>query len=281
MMVFSSVAFSVMGVCMKMLGGRLDATEVVFFRSLGSFLLMAGAMLVAGRFTRRTVLGADAASRRVLWLRALSGIAALTLYVTALLRIRYAEAAALLYTSPLFTAVFARLFLGETMRARAWVALGLGLAGSALVLRPQFDSDPIGGLCALGSGVLSGIAYTSVRAASRRERGETIVLWFAGVGTPLAAIAMVPWFVWPDPVEWAWILGMATSAQVGQVYLTKALGAAPAGTVTIGAFATLALSAVWGYATFGEALTAWTVAGALCILAGILIVAARRGRRQR
>ncbi|MBK8979343.1 MAG: DMT family transporter [Planctomycetes bacterium] len=280
LMVLSSASFSVMGVCMKFLGGSFGAAEVVFFRCLISLGLTLAVLGARRRLDARSVFGLGPRSRAILVLRGLSGLGALGLYVTALLRIRYADAAALLYTSPLFTAVFAHLALGEALRRRAGTALLLGFAGSALVLRPQLDVDPVGGLCALGSGVLSGIAYTSVRAASRHERVETIVLWFAAIGTALPVPVMLPVFVWPDAAGWGYVAGMGVAAQVGQILLTQALAAAPAGTVSVGAFATIAMSAVWGAVLFAEPLSRWTAAGACCIVAGILLLALQRRPRR-
>ncbi len=159
-MCVSSLSFSIMGVCIKELRiAAMGTGEIVFFRSLMSLLIT----LSAYRWTRETLLGQR---RGLLLVRGLSGFTALFLYVYALGQIQYAEAATLLYTSPVFTALFAAWFLKEAMPRTAYLALIMSLGGSFLILRPDFGGEWVGGALALAAGALSGVAYTSVRALS-------------------------------------------------------------------------------------------------------------------
>lgn len=271
-MCLSALCFSWMGLFMKELRVEMSAEEVVFFRSLICLILT----LSYGRWSWNKFVG-----RRpgLLLLRGFAGFVALQLYVYALGVVPYAEAAALLYTSPMFTALFAALFLRESMPRIAWWALSVSLAGSFLILRPEFDGALVGGLCALGAGVLSGVAYTAVRALARTEDNLTIVLYFPLVSLPFAGFMMLDDFVWPDGVTgWALVLGVGVSAQLGQVFLTRGLRAGRAGIVTSGTFLTLTLAALWSYLFYGEVLAPRTLAGAALIVGAIVLLASRRVR---
>ncbi len=264
-----------MGVCIKEVRiASMGVAEIVFFRSL----LSLGITLMSYRWTRATLLGSN---RGLLLVRGLSGFTALFLYVYAIGMIPYAEAATLLYTSPIFTALFAAWFLREAMPRTGYVALVLCLVGSALILRPEFEGDWVGGACALAAGVLSGVAYTSVRALSKTDANQTIVLSFVVVSVPLSALLMIDDFFWPNAAQWVWLLGVGGFAQMGQVYLTKALRAEKAGPVTMAAFLTLGLSAVWGGLLFGEQLDPLAGLGMLGIIAGIAVLSLRVSRTKR
>lgn len=270
-MCLSALCFSLMGLMMKELRLTLSTSEVVFFRSLLSVIFT----LCVGRWTLARVLG----NRRALLLvRGLCGYLGLQLYVYALGVIPYAEAAALLYTSPIFTAVFAAWFLRERMPRIGWIALGVSLCGSLLILRPEFGGAWIGGLCALGAGIISGVAYTTVRALAKTEENLTIVLYFAMVSLPIAGVAMLPDFVWPDLMGWVLVIGMGFFAQLGQVFLTRALRAQQAGVVTTGVFFSLVLASFWGWLFFGEVLSNSVIFGIALIIASILLLT-RFGRQ--
>jgi drug/metabolite transporter (DMT)-like permease len=276
MVCVSSLFFSVMGLCLKQLRTELGAMEVSFFRFVASVVLT----LAACRFDVARVAGKRP---RTLILRGLAGTAALVCYVHALGEIGYAQAAALLYTSPVFTALFAARFLREPMPPAGWLALGVCLLGSLLVLDPSAGATSfhwLEGAIALGSGVLSGIAYVSVRACARTETNAAIVFWFATIGAGVTGVLMLPEFRWPTAEQWLWIAAAGTTAQLGQVYLTRGLRAEAAGTAMLGAFVVLALAALWGFLFFGERPTAGVVAGALLIAASILLTSRRRRNRR-
>lgn len=271
----SAFWFSIMGLCMKQLRVDLGAMEVVFFRSVISLVLT----LLTARGGRQALAGVR---RGLLLLRGLSGFGALWCYVVALGVIPYAEAAALLYTGPVFTALFASWFLDERMPRAGWLALAVCLCGSLLVLRPDFAPDGAsgaalwGGAAALLAGVFSGVAYTSVRACARTDTDAAILLWFACVATAGSSVLMAGEFTWPSAAQWGWIAGMGACAQLGQVYLTRGLRAQAAGTAMTGAFVILVLASLWGWLWFDERPTWSAVAGGLAIVASIVLLS-RRG----
>lgn len=271
-MCLSSVCFAVMGLCIKELRQTLPAGEVVFFRSVISLVVAVVSVWVTGqRFfgTRPWLLLA----------RGIFGCVALLGYTIALGLIPYAEAAALLYTSPVFTALFAAMFLRERITGLTVIAIVGCLSGSVLILSPEFSAahqeSLTGGLWALLAGVFSGLAYTSVRALSKSEGDQTIVLWFALVGVPLGYLWSMSEFRAPQGLDWVWIAVMGVTAQAGQVFLTRAFRRSEAGAASVGTFVVLLLAAMTGLLVYDEVPTLPAVAGGMLIVASIVMLSAR------
>jgi drug/metabolite transporter (DMT)-like permease len=269
----SSFFFSLMGLGLKELRTGLGAMEVVFFRAAISLLLT----LAVIRGEWRAIVGVR---WRLLVLRGVVGFAALVCYVVALGAIPFAEAVALLYTGPVFTALLASWWLREKMPPAGWAALAVCLGGSVLILQPPFLFAGGafawgGGAIGLASGVLSGVAYTTVRACARTERNVTIVLWYALIATLGAAVLMLDEFRWPTPREWAWIAGTGICAQLGQIYLTRGLRAQQAGTAMTGSFTIIVLAAAWGWLLFDERPSAPALAGGALVIGATVLLSRR------
>ena len=265
----SAFCFSVMGAFIKDLRVELSAEFIIFYRSA----VCVAWCLWGMPWTRAAMLGSRPG---LLLARGLLGFVALQAYVVALGRVPYPDAAALLYTSPVFTFLFAAWFLGERLTKQTVTALALCLGGAAFILRPQFDGEALGGLLALTAGVLAGAAYVCVRALARTEPDHTILLAFPLISLPCAGLLMLDDFVWPHGWQWAGLLAVGVSSQLGQIFLTRALRVGRAGPVTTGYFLSLLLAGLWAWLFFDEVPSVWVGAGAACILAGVWLVGQRR-----
>jgi len=121
----------------------------------------------------------EATARQILLLSA-SGLVGFvfgdSFYFRALVILGAGRATLLAATAPIFTAILARMFLGETLGVQALVGIALSLTGLAWSLNDRFRSDHVssegsvavglisGGLAALGQGggfVLSKVALES------------------------------------------------------------------------------------------------------------------------
>ncbi len=270
-MALSAVCFSLMGVFIKLLTmgapneSAIPALEIVFWR--GAFCALITLLMMPrnleSMFGHRTGL---------LVLRGLFGFIGLLLYVMALAEIHYSTATALLYTHPIFTALFAALLLRERLPRIAVVAMTVCLVGALVILNPRVEGSLAAGLMALGAGMASGIAYTLVRGLSRTESTYTILLSFHTIAAIAAGLMMVPEFVLPTGRQWVWITLVVVLAQAGQVFLTQGLTAERAGTATTVSFITIALAAVWGWTFFAEALTVTMGVGGGLLVLGLMLI---------
>jgi drug/metabolite transporter (DMT)-like permease len=275
-MVASALSFSLMGVCVKQVGGRIPAAEVVLARALVSVLL-------SWLLVRRAGLNPWGQRRGLLVLRGAIGSVALLCVYVALAELPLASATVLQYLYPTFTALLAWLMLGERIGRRVLLAVLLGWSGVLLVARPAeimgsvaslADSASLAGpavLIAVAGAFCTALAYVSVRSLARSEHPLVIVLYFPLVAVPLSLPLVLLNPVLPTPLELLWLVGVGVFTQLGQVFLTSSLVALPAARATAISYVQVAFAGLWGWLLFGESLDGWTVAGAALVLAATLI----------
>lgn len=262
-MMGAAASFALMAACAKGLGPRIPTYEKVFARSLFSLAATWWAL-------RRAGVPARPGRPAILLLRGFLGFGGLACYFEAILRIPLGNAVLLQNTNPLFAGLFAALALGEAFRRSHAAAVALCLAGVALVAEPQ-PGAPLGGsLLGLASGVLSGAAYTTVRAASRTEHPLLIVLSFPLVAAPLCLLLGGGGFVWPRGAEWLWLLGLGLTTQAGQVCLTYGLRAETAARATQFGFLGVVLGILCGVA-LGDPLPGLSALAGAALILGALI----------
>lgn len=274
-MVLSALSFAVMAAFARLCSAHLPVQEVVLARSLVATLLTLP--LLAGPARR----GVRVLGRRplLLALRGVTGFVALSCYFASLAHLPFAEAVLLAQTNPVFTVLFAWLFLRESPGARFGPAFALVLAGVLCVVPPDFAAPAANRWAAVGlcGALLAGAAYTEVRALSRTEHPVTIVLWFQLVSVVLAIPGtLATGFVVPRGIDWAFIAGVGLAGQLGQIFLTLGLSRTPAGRATLANPLVVLFGALCGALLFGESLGPWALVGGVLIVAGLLIVGSGR-----
>ena len=185
-------------------------------------------------------------SYRWLFVRGLFGSFAVLLFFTAIEKLPVGTATLLTYTAPVFTVIFAALFLDEKMTFGAVLALAFTFLGVVLVVRGNTPSPvplaaPLSSLshpavrpawslgfgvweaCGLGSAIMSGGAVTTIRYARRFDGAWEIFGAFCVVGMlATAPFAILAWR-WPSPEQWLLLVAVGLIAVVGQVLFTVAL----------------------------------------------------------
>lgn len=265
-LLLSVLSFSLMGVCVKSLGGRLPLSEVVLARSLIS-LAVSQALLLRSR------LSPWGAGWPLLALRGLFGTLALYALFAAYAWLPLASVTVIQFLNPALTALLAWWFLGE--RPSAWIGLALllGWLGVLVLMGPDPSAAlPLPGvlLAALGA-LLAALAYVSVRALAQRQPGLVIVYWFPLVGVMLSLPLALLHPVGPTGAELLALLGVGLFTQAGQLGLTWGLMGLPAARATALTYAQVPLAALWGWLFFAEIPSANALVAALLVLASILL----------
>lgn len=160
----------------KSMAGMWPAPAIAALRfSIAVPLLATFVVLVQGR---------DALQARKPWVQFARGFsisASACLFFSSLFLMPLAEATAIVFVSPVITALLSALLLGEPMRRAAWVATMLALAGVAIVLRPNLAELGLAAFLPL----FAAIFFASMLIFNRMA---------AGTGTPMAlqfAVAIV------------------------------------------------------------------------------------------
>ena len=179
------VFFSTSPVLVRWAAASVTSYEIVFWR-----LFAAGiAVLAVARLRRQSLPPWRDLPRFVLY----GLIAALHfgLYVISLEYTTIAHSLALVYTAPIFVALFSWFFLKEGLLPRQWLGTAVAVVGIGVLagLEPQLTRQMIlGDLLALGSAVMFG--FYSVAGRSQRDRYPLFA--YAGTVYALAALWLLP-----------------------------------------------------------------------------------------
>ncbi|MGA9963493.1 MAG: DMT family transporter [Azonexus sp.] len=264
-MLVASLLFACMGVCVKLTAETHSAVEITFYRSFISLLIM---------FVLVRLHGVRLATPHWRWQvsRGVIGFAAIFAYFYAIILLPLATAVTLNYTSAIFLAIYLAL-AGMRMSGGILGALLVGLLGVAMLLKPTLHADQLSaGLIGLGSGVLAGMAYFSVRELGARGEPETrTVFYFSLVSSVCAGL----WLLFGelhavDLRSGLLLLGVASFATAAQLAMTRAYTRGKTLLSAALAYSTVIFSSLFGVLFWGEVLdaSAW-FAIALIILSGI------------
>jgi S-adenosylmethionine uptake transporter len=264
-MIAASFLFACMGVCVKLAAETHSAVEITFYRSFISLVMMYGLVRLRG-------VPLKTAHWRWQVIRGIVGFSALFSYFYAITLLPLATAVTLNYTSAIFLAIYLAL-AGWQTRHGMLGALGVGLLGVVLLLKPTFHADQLfGGLVGLGSGVLAGMAYFSVRELGARGEPETrTVFYFSLVSSVGAGL----WLAFSeihavDLRSGLILLGVASFATCAQLAMTRAYSRGKTMMSAALAYSTVIFSSLFGMLIWGEVIGAlsWFAIG-LIILSGI------------
>ena len=241
-MLFASFLFANMGAFAKELSHSMSSLEVVFFRNIFGVVIISYSIYklpliqVGGRLY-------------LLVFRGVIGFLALLMFFYNIAHISLAEAMTFSKISPIFTALFAYLFLSEKLSVVGWGGVIIGFIGILFITQPNINgmskSDYLGVL----SGVGAALAYTSIRELKNYYDIRAIVFSFMFIGTLGPIILMgiselyisttydfiLSKFIMPSSGDWIYIIALGLFSTYAQVFMTKAYSLTKAGVIgTIG-----------------------------------------------
>jgi drug/metabolite transporter (DMT)-like permease len=278
-MLISSLLFAFTGVFAKELSFSMDSIEIVFFRNIfGVFLISISIM----KFPLKN-------SGKKLWLlifRGTIGFIALLAFFYNIAHITLAEAMTFSKTSPIFTAIFAYIFLKERIYSRGVFGILVGFIGILFIT--GFDIVGLDKTDWLGifSGIGAGLAYTSVRELRLYYDARSIVLSFMIIGTIAPIVLMVisqflyiqsldfmmGLFVLPTDTDYIYIIGLGVTATFAQLFMTKAYANNKAGLVSVISYFNIPFSILFGFIFFDDNPNIYVYLGiVLIVISGILI----------
>lgn len=261
-MLISALCFTVLNSAIRYVN-HLPTFELVFFRAIGS--AVCGLILL--RSARIPILGDN---RKLLLLRALVGITAMSLFFKSVQMMPLGTAVSLRYLSPFFAAGLAVLLLKEKMHPLQWFFFGTAFIG-VLILKGFDHRISLAALAViLVSAFFSGLVYVVIRKIGKSEHPVVVVNYFMCVSTLIGGIACL--FNWVQPVgfEWLLLLSMGLFGFVAQVCMTKALQNAEANLITPFKYAEVVFTLLTGWLFFGEYQTWMALLGMGVIVASLL-----------
>lgn len=271
--VFSGAFFAMMHGLVRSLSRELDAMEIAFFRALFGFLFFTPVLMRSRLRVLKT---------RRLPMHLVRGVfngGSLLCWFTALSLVPLADATALSLAGPVVVTVGAVLFLGERAHGMRWLAVGLGVAGGLVIIRPGFTVIDYGMVLVLISIVLVSTSRLMAKSLARTDEAATIVAYLSLLMTVPSGIAAL--FVWQTPsleqLGLLVLIGFLGSS--GHMLITTAYRIADISAVEPAVFARLGWAALVGWLLFAEFPGVWIWAGAALIGTASVLLARSETRR--
>jgi len=268
--------FSLMDAGMKQLASSYPTLQVTFLRGAASLpFVLVWVLATAGP---RSLVPKRWALHL---LRGALGMAMIGCFVYALRSLPLSTAYTIYFVAPLLIAALSVPLLGEHVGPRRWIAIGIGLIGVLVVLRPGvggFISVP--GLMVLLAATAYAVAAITVSMLTRTDTPQSMVVWFLVIMAVGAGLLALPdW----QPLQLghaALIAGMGLAGAGGQVALTRAFQLGEASLIAPLEYTGLVWVIGWDLLFWGALPDRFTWLGAAIIVASGLYLLHRERVRQ-
>lgn len=261
-MVLAVFMFALMDTVMKLLSQRYPAIQVAALRSLTSLPLIA--VYVGVRVGYGDIL-------RIRWplhvLRAVLGVAMLSFFAFGIRKLSLAEAYSIFFIAPAIITALSVWFLKERVNVARWIAIGVGLCGVLVVLRPSGAGFlTVGGLAVLGAAAMYAVSAITVGILARTDRSEHMVFWLMVMMSIGAGLLAAPGWVAMSMRDAPLLLGLALSGFIGQLAITEAFAKGDASSVAPFEYTALAWAVGLDWLLWRALPDGWTVLGATIII---------------
>jgi drug/metabolite transporter (DMT)-like permease len=243
-------------------------------------------VMIAALAAARGVLAPPIArsDRPLIALRVATEVGATLCFLTALVNMPIANATAVLQALPLTVTLGAALLLGEPVGWRRWAAIGVGLAGVLIMLRPGPDGFDAHALWALGAVACVTVRDLVTRRLSRGAPSVFIALLTAVAITLTGAVGSLGQ-PWPSlaPATLATLAAAAAFLLVGYLTGVAAMRVGEVAAVSPFRYTVLLWAMLLGWLFFGETPGPWMLSGAAVVVAAGLYTLHRErvaGRRR-
>ncbi|GGO35899.1 membrane protein [Gemmobacter aquaticus] len=278
--VCGAAVLSVNDVAIKSLSDTYALHQIILTRSIISLLFLLVFMGMAGGYSQLRTSRPRGHLLRV----SLVMVSNIT-YFLGLAALPLADAVAIAFISPLVVTLLSVLVLGETVGPRRWTAVGLGLLGVVVMLRPGAGAFQPAAILVL----ISAVTYASTNMMTRHmratESAATLNLYvqigfilistamglvvgdghLAGSENPSLAFLFRAW-IWPAPQDWPAFLATGLSVAIGGLLVSQAYRMCEAAVIAPFEYAAMPMAILWGVLVFGQwpDATAWLGIALIC-----------------
>ena len=256
-MVAATALFCCGDAMMKLAAAKLPTTETMFVRSVTSaclvlvFAWLTGALKLA-RLALSKPMGA----------RAGGDVVASLLFQAALGRMPFADVMAVLQVAPLTLTAGSALFLGEKVGWRRWSAVGVGLLGALLIVKPGTSAFTWWSVAAVVSVLFSSLRDISTRRMDPRLP-TAVILGFSALAVTFASLAGCLFETWhrPDATTSLMLLAAGICSMLGQLCVITSVRAAEISVVAPFRYAGIVWALVLDLAIWTHLPDVWAMIG--------------------
>lgn len=270
-MIAAMAAFAVEDALVKAVSDLLPVGQILTLFGLGGAAIFVTIALRQGDALVTPDVFAPAMRLRVLF-----EITGRLFYVLALALIPLSTATVILQATPLVVVASAALIFGERVGWRRWTAIGLGLLGVMIILRPGTEGFSALSLLAL-VGMLGFAGRDLASRAAPRSLSTAILGLYGFLALAAAGLLFSVWqgasFQWPDARAALLLVAVILIGIGAYSCLMKAMRTGDVSAVTPFRYTRLLFGAALGIAVFGETLTLELLVGSgLIVLSGLFIL---------
>ncbi|SIQ26172.1 DMT family transporter [Marinobacterium stanieri] len=273
-MVGALFSFMAMAISGRELSAEFTTYQILFFRSVIGVLLISFLVSRSGWAQIKTHRFKGHLIRNVAHFGGQYG------WFFGLAFIPLAEVIAIEFTTPVWTALLAAIFLGERLTLPRLTALVLGITGLLVILRPGMGAVHPAAFAVLAGAIGYSLTYIQTKSLSATETPLCILFYMTLMQLPMGMIPSLMDWKTPSLGSVPWIVLVGVTAMSAHYCMTRAFKLADATVVVPMDFMRLPLIALVGYLFYSEVID-WPVAvGAAMMLAGnfVNILAEHRKR---
>jgi len=264
LMIFGGFAFATMGALTHALGKRTDWILIAFFRMFFSFIFLSSLLLKSGKYP-------FVFNRPLLWFRSFVGSAAMLATFYTLTKLPISDVSVITETRPIWVALLAGIFLGESTKSKIWLAIVFSLIGVLLIEQPYFKQRNFDVFLVLLASVLGAVVMICLRML-RDIESRVIVAHFSGTASLVTLLFLV--FFKNDSIASlnldlttvVMLIGVGVFGTFGQLAMTKAFAIGEASTVAAAGFIKVGFAAVYDLLIWSYVFKFSTIAGMILIL---------------
>lgn len=272
--IISGVFMTLQLAAVRMIVDDVSVFEIILFRGLFGALVMAPMLIRKGSILLRPN------RPGLIWLcGTLAFIANVFFYLSAK-HLPIADITAIHFSRPIFAAVVAAIVLGEALRGSRILAIGLGIVGATIIIRPGIIDVNIGVLYVLGLVAVQSFNPINRKLLSRSEHPDTVAVWNILTILPCGLVLTLFFWTMPTPVQLFWMALIGVMELLNQRVIARAYVQGDAMIVVGFHYTRLPIAVVVGFMIFGESPDIWIWVGALVIAAAAVILAKGENRVQ-
>ena len=253
----------------KLLSQDLNPFMIAFYRCLFGVIIMLPWMIYNHPTAWKTH------NIKLQFIRCSINVYSMISWFTAIGTLQLEKAAAIGFTTPLFTTILAIIFLGEVVRVQRITALIIGFIGILVVIRPGYIPFESGALWLLSAALTFSIVIIIVKKLTEKDSSLTTVFYqMAFMVPPTFLIALFFW----ESVNLNQIfmfIFVAIAGFITQFSFAQCLKMAETTFIMPIQFTKLIWLSIIGYLFFKEIPDIWTWIGASIIFLSILFIAYR------
>ena len=270
-MILSVLFFSLMDVLIK-ITHEYDVGQVMFSRAI--FGLIPIFFLIPKNKIRNFY---KTKHKSLHWWRSTIGAVAMYAIFVGLRNLELAEVTSMAFSGPIWVVIFSILFLGEKIRMKRWVAVGLGFVGVLIISKPGFDNLNFYYIYP----VIFTLGFAGVSIFIRKLTlvGEPVYLiaFYFSLCSAIFGLFTLPFGGWimPTAYDLGLLILIGLFGSIANLLLTKSYQLAEVSLTTPLKYLSLVFAIIFGFYLFNEIPTIYTLSGAGLIVVSSAIIFVR------